>query len=415
MNNYTISIYLDKRRKKQNGTFPLKLQVFQSTPRKQKFYSTDFEVTENEYERTFNTIKPQKEFKVLKTKVNALLTNANKIAKKLDPFTFEEFEKKLFRKAGQGINVAFQYNEIIQDYTKKERIGTANSYTQSKNSIEKFCKEALKTNFNQLTLLQINKEWLENYERFMVNKLNRSITTVGIYLRNLRAIFNIAIEEKELEKDFYPFGKRKYQIPAKKNKKKALNNEQLKTLYFAEPLTVEQAKAKDFWFFSYACNGMNMKDILLLRYKDIENDKIEFVRAKTKLTTKANLKTITVYLNDFSKSVIEKYGKDKKTPTSLIFDTLNDSMTPIMQDKKIKNFTRFVNQNINRLCEANNLPHISTYWARHTFATQSIRKGASMEFIQESLGHENLKTTMNYFAGFDDATKKEFANTLMDF
>lgn len=415
MNNYTISIYLDKRRKKQNGTFPLKLQVFQSTPRKQKIYSTDFEVTEKEFERTFNTIKPQKEFKALKTKVNALLTNANKVAKQLKPFTFEEFEKKLFRKAGQGINVAFQYNEIIQDCTKKERIGTANSYSQSKNSIEKFCKEALKTNFNQLTLLQINKEWLESYERFMVNKLNRSITTVGIYLRNLRAIFNIAIEEKELEKDFYPFGKRKYQIPAKKNKKKALNNEQLKTLYFAEPLTVEQAKAKDFWFFSYACNGMNIKDILLLRYKDIENDKIEFVRAKTKLTTKANLKTITVYLNDFSKSVIEKYGKDKKTPTSLIFDTLNDSMTPIMQDKKIKNFTRFVNQNINRLCEANNLPQISTYWARHTFATQSIRKGASMEFIQESLGHENLKTTMNYFAGFDDATKKEFANTLMDF
>ncbi len=38
-----------------------------------------------------------------------------------------------------------------------------------------------------------------------------------------------------------------------------------------------------------------------------------------------------------------------------------------------------------------------------------------MEFIRESLGHSNLKTTQNYFAGFDDNTKKEFSNELMNF
>ncbi|MBK6526241.1 MAG: tyrosine-type recombinase/integrase [Crocinitomicaceae bacterium] len=58
---------------------------------------------------------------------------------------------------------------------------------------------------------------------------------------------------------------------------------------------------------------------------------------------------------------------------------------------------------------------ISTYWARHSYATNAIKKGASLEFIQESLGHENLKTTQIYFAGFDSDTKREFAQHLMDF
>ena len=58
---------------------------------------------------------------------------------------------------------------------------------------------------------------------------------------------------------------------------------------------------------------------------------------------------------------------------------------------------------------------ISTYWARHRFATNALRKGASMEFIQESFGHGNIQTTQNYFAGFDSATRKEFSKGIMDF
>ena len=52
---------------------------------------------------------------------------------------------------------------------------------------------------------------------------------------------------------------------------------------------------------------------------------------------------------------------------------------------------------------------------RHSFATISVRKGASMEFISEALNHSDLSVTKNYFAGFEDEAKKEFAKTLLDF
>jgi len=415
MKNYSISIYFDKRRIKENGNYPIRLQVYTSNPKNRKRYATKIEATEEEYEGAFGSSKVRKQYKWLKVTVDALTSKAEKIAKDLDPFTFDQFEKKMFRMIGQGCKVEFQYNEVIDEYNKNGQVGTAQSYLDSKRSLIRFCREVKKTKFEKLIFTDITKEWLLDYERFMLNTLDRSITTVGIYLRPLRALFNKAISEKEIEVDFYPFGKRKYQIPTKKNKKKALNTDQLKGLFEAIPANESQEKAKDFWFFTYACNGINMKDILLLKYSDIENDKIEFVRAKTKLTTKGNQKTITFYLNDFSKSIIDKYGNENTSPDTLVFDVLNGVTKPIDKLKKVKNFTQFVNKNMQKLCLANELPKISTYWARHTFATQSIRKGASMEFMQESLGHKDMKTTMSYFAGFDSNTKKDFADQLMNF
>jgi len=205
-------------------------------------------------------------------------------------------------------------------------------------------------------------------------------------------------------------------VPAQKNVKKALSAEQLKILYNAEPKNVQQEKAKDFWFFSFACNGINIKDIALLKYKHVSDNKIDFIRAKTRRTSKAKLKTITVFLNDFSAEIIEKYGKKEGKSEDYVFDILADGLSAQEQKIKVHNFIRFINQHIKNLAKANDLPTgISTYWARHSFATNAIRKGAGMEFIQESLGHSDQKTTQNYFAGYECQSKKEFSKSIMDF
>src|SRR5690606_22027585 len=113
-------------------------------------------------------------------------------------------------------------------------------------------------------------------------------TTVSMYLRALRTIFNRAIEAKTIEKDLYPFGVKRYEIPSSSNVKKAFDSSQLGALFKAVPKTPEQEKAKDFWFFSFVCNGMNIKDILHLKWKDIHDAQIVFIREKTKRTKKAN-------------------------------------------------------------------------------------------------------------------------------
>lgn len=413
-NEYSISISLDKRRAKANGKFPLRLRVFVSNPRKQKLYPTTFDFTEKEFKSIWETTKPRKEHKDVKLRLQAIENKANEVASKIVPFNFSQFEKKLYRKKGDGVKVSCHYKEKISEYKKYNRISTADSYRCSENSIKKFV-ESTNKNYESLILLDVNKEWLNDFELYMLEN-KRSLTTVGIYLRPLRAIFNKAIEEGEIEKETYPFGKRRYQIPTSKKVKKALTNEQMKKLFQATPKNKEQQKAKDFWFLSYNCNGMNIKDIAQLKYRDISDDKIVFYRAKTLFTSKTALKPITVYVNDFIKQIINTYGTPEKSPENYVFGILNGECTYEEQRVKIKNFTRLINQHLKKLCKANSLPEeISTYWARHSFATLSVRKGATMEFMQESLGHKDMATTQNYFAGFDSETKKEFASTLMDF
>jgi site-specific recombinase XerD len=413
---YSFSIFLDTRRKKKNGKYPVKLRVFIPYPRKQKLYATVFSYSEDDFDAIWNTNKPKKENKDARRKLQSIIQKAEEIAEHLSPFIFDIFEKKLFRKKGSEINVTYLYDEVIQKLFDRGQISTSSLYELSQKSIRSFTEDVLHKNYDTINLYDITVSWLKDYEYYMVNTLGRSITTVGIYLRNLRAIYNTAIEEKEIEKEFYPFGKRKYQIPKTNKVKKALTKDQLHILFQAKPLNIEQEKAKDFWFFSYACNGMNMKDIALLKNKDIQKDSFVFYRAKTVQTSKTNLKPITVYLNDFALGVIEKYGVKDRSKEDYVFDILPKGHSAEELWQKVQNFTRLINQHLKKLCINNELPQdISTYWARHSFATNSIRQGASMEFISESLGHSDLNTTQKYFAGFESEEKKRFSNELMNF
>jgi site-specific recombinase XerD len=412
---YAISIYLDTRRSKTNNKYPVKLRVYTSNPRKQKLYPTIFELTEKEFNSVWLTNKPRGDNNDLRLKIQAIENKANKIAEKLTPFTLDEFEKKLYRKRSDGNKVSYHYKELIADYLKNDRLGTADSYSYSEKAIKEFVENTRKNSYNNLTFYDIDKNWLNEFERHMLGK-KRSPTTIGIYLRPLRAIFNKAIEERDIEPDIYPFGKRKYQIPSSRKVKKALSAEQLKTLYNSNPDTPEQIKAKDFWFFSYNSNGMNIKDIALLKFKDLDGETIKFFRAKTRFTSKSDLQVITVFINNYMKDFIEKYCNSNKNPDNFVFNIISNNDDVKKQRDKIKNFTRYINQHLKVLCANIGLPSdISSYWARHSFATTSIRKGASLELMQESLGHKDVKTTQSYFDGFEDETKKELSNNLMDF
>lgn len=420
---YFISLVLDTRRALKNGKYPVKLRVYTPQPKKQKLYSTVFEYSIKDFQSIWETVKPRNEHKEAKREMQAVESKATETAKELKPFTFEQFEKKLYRKAGEGENVFYQYELAIKSLTENEQLGTANTYELSLKSLKQYASYLKGKEVTRLLFSEITSKWLNSYERFMIeppkgnDKLKaRSLTTVSMYLRALRTVFNTAIDDKEIDADIYPFGKRKYQVPAVRSVKKALSKEQLKQLFDAKPNTPEQQRAKDFWFFSYSCNGMNIKDIALLRYKDLQEQKLIFYRAKTINTSKTDLKPVTVYLTDYAKEVIEKYGNRNKAPECLIFPIINEVNEAGEKQRAIKNFTKFINQNLKKLALNNGITgEISTYWARHSFATNAIRSGASMEFVSEALSHSNLKITQGYFSGFEDKDKKELMENLMKF
>ena len=414
---YKISIVLDERRKKENSKYPVKLRVYSLVNKSKavKLFSLNIDLTTEEFE----TIVINREHKDLRGKNKeirlALLeyeTRANKIAKDMTVFSMVKFETKLFRKSSDKNNLKYYFDLIIDKNIKDKKIGTAESYKYTFNSLLKFADAKKSIKAEQLTFSMITSDWLKEYQSFMLQN-NKSYTSIAIYTRTLRAVFNIAIQDNDISSDIYPFGKDKYKIPRTKKVKKALNSKELKTLFDAVPTNDNEQQAKDFWFFSYTSNGMNFKDIALLKYSDIKDDKFSYYRAKT--FDKSLEKTqIIIYLTDFTNAIIQKYGN--KSKSGFVFDIIKMTDSSEIQYKKIKNFTRLINDHIKRIAKNNDLPtDISTYWARHSFATNSLRKGASMEFISEALNHSDLNVTKNYFAGFEDEAKKAFANSLLDF
>ena len=265
---------------------------------------------------------------------------------------------------------------------------------------------------------EITVSFLYEYENWLTSQ-NISKTTIGMYLRPLRTIFNEAIEDGIIKKEkCYPFGRRKYKIPASKNTKKALELKDIKKIYYykCDPKNESEQKAKDYWLFSYFGNGMNPKDIACLKYKNIHDEFIVFERSKTERALRSDPRPITVFINDDMKAIMERWSNKDKSPNNYIFPVMEPGISPLRQYELIQLFVSFINDWMKRILKNLEIDKKgTTYVARHTFSTVLKRSGASTEYIQEALGHSDIKTTENYLDSFEKEVKKEFAQRLTSF
>ena len=290
---------------------------------------------------------------------------------------------------------------------QEDRIGNAVNYQDSYNSLKKFKGNV---HFNEITI-----SYLIQYEQWMRNR-NCTKTTIGIKLRHLRAIFNDAIDDGVIADEYYPFNRRKYQIPSSRNIKKALDSVDIGKIFYYQPECIEEWKPKDYWLFCYFGNGMNPKDLALLKFKNIHDEYLIFDRAKTERTARNNPRPIIVYINEDMQHIIDRWGNKNKNLDSFIFPILDSSFTPLEQHFVIKSFVKFINDRMAKIKDQLGIEKkITMIVSRHTFSTQLKRSGASTEFIQEALGHTDKKTTENYLDSFENEVKKEFARKLAAF
>jgi integrase len=243
----------------------------------------------------------------------------------------------------------------------------------------------------------------------------RSYSTLAMYVRCMRTIMNEAISEGVLDSSYYSFGRGKYEVPVGEGRKLALPLHSIKEIYHyenpADPIT---SRYRDLWMFSYLCNGANFKDILRLKFKNISGDEITFLRGKTVRTSKKK-KSIVVYLTDEMREIIERIGNPIQLPDNYIFPYLTGEESAEKEYEKIKDIIKRTNKHMKRIATELSIPKITTYTARHSYATVLKRSGANIAFISESLGHSDLKTTENYLASFETEEREKNAKLLMAF
>lgn len=159
-----------------------------------------------------------------------------------------------------------------------------------------------------------------------------------------------------------------------------------------------------------------MKDIALLKYKNIPGDYIKFERAKTQRTKRTNPKPITIYITPEMRDIIKRRGNPQTSDDVYVFPILEPGADAVRKRKWIQQFTKKTNKWTKRIqTELGISTKDTTYTARHSFSTVLKRSGASTEFIQEALGHSSVKTTESYLDSFENDMKKQFAAKLTKF
>ena len=392
-----VSLYLDIRYRLKSGKFPVKLQCSakQGGKWRQMYLETGEELTREEWDRV-NDLDVRGPLRKKREAILLALTKAIDIVRD-SPFMTLDTLRALYNGGANvdELNVQFMYDQVIRQLIANDQFGNSQIY-QSAANLFKDKRGA------GLTLDVIDKDFLTNLE----HELTLAPSTIGIYFRTLRAIYNKAIDSKKISRDLYPFGRRGYRIPTGTAFKRALSESELDKLLKYKPTSPAAERALDVWKFSYYAVGMNMVDIARLKRDMIQGDVFTYIRKKTARTERVSTPQ-TVYVLKEVERLLKAGGKD------YIFDVLDGSESAKDERKTVNDWTKRVNKELKAIGEALGIGvTLTTYTARHTAVTVLVRSGVPLSDIKDMLGHSSIKTTESYVASLDIDTRINNAKKL---
>lgn len=426
----TISIFLDTRIQKSDNVYPVKIRAtyerkrlylgiernrinnILNNSRLEKFRfdgSGNYSIDKDIFEKTQNP-KVTGILKELQIVFKGIELEAQKIADSIEPFTLDAFKSQMSKKRNKNNLVFLQFDELISELKLSDRIGTAISYQCASTSLKKF------TGDKDVPFEYFTKEKLEKYKIWMQSgEKPNSDTTIGIYMRALRALFNRSIEAGITT--HYPFikGKEGFKIPKGKGRKIALNKPELQKIFdFKLSKKHPYSFYLDMWKLMYLLGGPNPTDVCMLRESNIKNGFVYFFRQKTKRTSNEP-KEIQVPYSNPVKLIIDKWKiSDKKDP--YLIPVIKDTMDATQKKATIAQFVKMINTAMKQIATHLKISQkTTTYVARHSIATQLLRSGASVKFIGDQLGHHDTKTTETYLDGFEDEQIREAFNLATKF
>jgi integrase/recombinase XerD len=404
----TCCLWLHKYGPKKDGekTYPVKLRV--TFNRKVKYYYLGHRLTDLQFSGLFL----QKQLRSQYQELSHYLVKAEKIIDDLrEEFEWQKFENLFFSRNMERNNNPDIFTSIeryVNQLQKEGRIKSQQSYTSTLNHLKTYHGK------KNLLLSDITPDWLKDFHKYLAVQGKKN-STIGIYMRNIRAIFNQEIASNSIKSEIYPFGKNKYHPPASKRVKKALDISDVTRIFNFKTLTEAERWARDMWIFSYLANGMNIKDIALLKYENITGDEIHFVRSKTMHSTIENQRSIQVHFHDELKKIITKWGNPDQKPSHFIFDILHPGdLSPMQITRDVNQAVKVINKYMKRIGMSLGLERLPTcMFARHTYSTVLKRANVPIEMISESLGHTSIKTTEIYLDSFKNERRADISKLLL--
>jgi len=398
-------IYL-RNKKGKDGKYPVVIRI--TKDRKSKIITllrvnlSDWDEKNNKLKRKFKNENLLLEIK--KGKVDNAILN---FKKKETEYTIEDIVREIKESRISKADRTNKTNLIVFiDETEKhmielEKFSSAKTYRGTKNSLIKF-------KGNNIDFKDVTVDFLEKYEVFL-RKNGNSDGGVAFKMRELRSIYNKAINKKLISKDIYPFNRYKISKLKTKNIKLALTKEELKKLKNVDlSLHPHLADAYRYFFFSFYARGINFKDMMELKWENIKNNEIQYTRSKTK-------KNLRFQLISEALEIIDYYRAQKRETDYVFPILLNNEMTAQQKFNRREKVLRKYNKSLKEIGKIAGLDKpLHSYVARHSFATFMKMEGVSVEKISEMLGHSNVLVTTSYLKDFDDEKLFDANKLLLD-
>ena len=313
-------------------------------------------------------------------------------------YTLNTLVEKASRKVVRQ-TVGEYLNGYIDRLLAEKRVGNAKTFQELRTSLTKFCRSL------DFYFIDIDAEWLKRYEQWLRVERHYSDNSIGIRFRSLRVLYNSAITDGLIKKTDYPFDTFKVSRFKEATAKRSLTKEDIRRIMDCEVRTLTKYPkpflqlAKDLFLFSYLSCGINLTDILHIRYADIVDGRLVFNRQKTG-------KLLSFQLQPAALDILDKYRQPIEHPQDYVFPVLRRSVhiTAQQQYGRVQRTNKRINRYLKLIGEHLHLPiTLTTYVARHSFATVLKRSGVSTSIISESLGHSSEKITQIYLDSFENS------------
>ncbi len=395
-----VKIILDKRRQKRNKTYPLVLRIFHN--RKSTSISLGYSLYESDWDE--EKCKILKSFKgvsnlsrlnnwILKQKVNALdIINKLQDSGEIKRLSINDLKARIANNRSEATFFIFT-DEIIQELISAKRLGYAQSIRSVLRIVKKYRKDK-DFSFDELTY-----QFLVNFESYCRGKGNKT-NSLAVYMKTIKMIFNRAIKAGVVEREAYPFIN--YTIRTTKTRKRAVHDEVIRKI---EKLNIPEGTrlwhSKNYFLFSFYCMGINFVDLARLKISNLLDGRIEYVRQKTK-------KDYSIKVTLQIQKILDIYI-DKKSEDDYIFPIVTRIGDPVLEFKDIAEKRRINNKKLKIIGEMIGMETpLTSYVARHSWATIAKRKGVPVTVISEGMGHEDVKTTQIYLDSFDKKVLDDF-------
>lgn len=393
----TVKFYLDKRRQKKDGTYPIKLNVFHN---KQIMIATQLSASEKEWNGNEYSVRAQN-YKPRNIVARGIINKAETVI-----FTLEQQEKlksttdKALKKLIEdAISSKVENQKTFLYYldefvSKKTNQGTKSIYTTTRNKIEEYD--------SYCTFESMDKSWLENFEAWMAKTMK--VNAYAIHLRNIRSVFNYAIDEEYTT--LYPF--RRFSIKKEETRKRSLTAEQLRLLR-DYPCEEYQIRYRDMFMLMFYLIGVNAADLFNAKHSALVNGRFEYKRAKTG-------KLYSIKVEPEAQAIIEKYkGKDYLLNIMDEYGNYKDFLHRM--GIGLKQIGETERKGLGGKKSRNPLfPDLSSYWSRHTWATIAAELDIPKEVIAHALGHSWANsTTTDIYIRFDMKKVDEANRKVIDF